>query len=88
MHSQYDLTHEAEELLAAFGERILPFGHAAAVCYATSVVSRTFGGRPTSVFDGQIAAICQAHGAEPATRNGKDFDHLGLNVIDPWNPEP
>ena len=83
---RYDLTCEAEALLEAFAERVLPFDRLAAVCYATSTVSRRAGGRPISVFDGQIAAICQAQGADLATRNVKDFEHLGLTVIDPWNP--
>jgi predicted nucleic acid-binding protein len=38
-----------------------------------------------AVFDAQIAAICQAQGADLATRNVKDFEYLGLTVIDPWN---
>lgn len=82
---RYDLADEAEDLLAAFDERVLPFDQAAAACYATLVVSRKAGGRPISVFDAQIAAICRAQGADLATRNVKDFEHLGLTVIDPWN---
>lgn len=82
---RYDLTCEAESLLADFGERILPFDKTAAMYYGTLVASRNAGGRPISVLDAQIAAICQAHGADLATRNVKDFEHLGLTVIDPWN---
>jgi predicted nucleic acid-binding protein len=32
----------------------------------------------------QIAAICRRHGAAPATRNVKDFEDTGVEVVDPW----
>jgi predicted nucleic acid-binding protein len=37
-----------------------------------------------STLDAQIAAVCQVHGARLATRNTKDFEGLGLDVVDPW----
>ena len=82
---RYELTIAAEALLATFSERTLPFDRAAAMCYATATVSRKAGGRPISMPDAQIASICRARGADLATRNVKDFEHLGLTVIDPWN---
>lgn len=85
---RYDLAADTDELLATFGDRILPFDHAAAACYATMAVSRRAGGRPISVFDAQIASICQSRGADLATRNVKDYEYLGLTVIDPWNHNP
>ena len=41
-------------------------------------------GRPISQFDAQIAAIARAHGAAVATRNSRDFEGCGIEVIDPW----
>jgi toxin FitB len=82
---RYDLTLDADALLADFGPRILPFDLAAAECHATVVASRVAGGRPISAPDAQIAAICMARGADLATRNVKDFEHIGITVIDPWN---
>jgi predicted nucleic acid-binding protein len=35
--------------------------------------------------DIRIAAICRAHGATLATRNVKDFEGTGLELIDPWS---
>jgi predicted nucleic acid-binding protein len=35
-------------------------------------------------FDGQIAAICRATASELATRNGPDFEHTGIPILDPW----
>lgn len=55
--------------------------------YARIVSERERGGRPVESFDGQIAAICAAHRAARATRNTKDFDGMGLTVINPWQPE-
>jgi predicted nucleic acid-binding protein len=41
-------------------------------------------GAPISGYDAQIAAICRVHGATLATRNVKDFDHVGIDVVNPW----
>ena len=41
-------------------------------------------GTPVSMADGQIAAICHTHGATLATRNTKDFEPLGIPLINPW----
>jgi predicted nucleic acid-binding protein len=37
--------------------------------------------------DAQIAAICLAHHATPATRNTKDFAVAGLTLVNPWEDE-
>jgi predicted nucleic acid-binding protein len=42
-------------------------------------------GTPIDGFDAQIASICRAHDATLATRNVKDFDSTGIDVIDPWH---
>jgi predicted nucleic acid-binding protein len=34
--------------------------------------------------DGLIAATALEHGLTLATRNTKDFEHLGLALINPW----
>jgi len=41
-------------------------------------------GRAVSIADAQIAAICIEHQALMATRNCKGFEHLGLQLINPW----
>ena len=43
-------------------------------------------GRPMSAFDGQIAAIAKTQGFAIATRNIKDFDDCGLQLINPFSP--
>ncbi|WP_027943188.1 type II toxin-antitoxin system VapC family toxin [Amycolatopsis taiwanensis] len=67
-----------------FAGRVLAFTPDAAVVYAEIVVSRERQGRPISVADAQIAAICRLHGADVATRNVKDFADTGIAVLDPW----
>jgi predicted nucleic acid-binding protein len=67
-----------------FAGRVLPFDVAAAARYAELVAGRDRNGRPISVSDGQIAAICRCHGAALATRNVRDFDATGTVVLDPW----
>jgi len=67
-----------------FGGRILAFDSQAAVLYADLVSSCEASGRQVSMADAQIAAICQLHEANIATRNIKDFEPFNFNVINPW----
>jgi predicted nucleic acid-binding protein len=67
-----------------FGERILPFGSAAAHAYADIAGARHRAGLPIASFDAQIAAIAHSTGATVATRNTKDFDRCGIGVVNPW----
>lgn len=64
--------------------RVLPFDSAAAVAHAAIAAARRAAGRPISLPDCQIAAICRARGASVATRNARDFEGCGVAVIDPW----
>jgi predicted nucleic acid-binding protein len=67
-----------------FAGRILPFGSDGAFFYAEVATERQRRGRPISQFDAQIAAIARATGAGLATRNVSDFDHCGIDIVDPW----
>lgn len=68
-----------------FAGHCLPFDERAASAYAGVVATRTRSGRPISVEDAQIAAICLAHGCTLATRNTLDFATIeGLALVDPW----
>jgi toxin FitB len=68
-----------------FAGRVLGFGTDAALPYARIAAERRRAGRPISHFDAQIAAIARASGASIATRNVRDFEGCGINVIDPWD---
>ena len=67
-----------------FAGRVLPFDSAAARAYAAIAAARRSLGRPIMEADCQIAAIARATGAAVATRNGADFEHCGIALIDPW----
>ena len=65
--------------------RIVPFDTDAARFYAEIAAERHRRGRSISQFDAQIAAIARSTGATLATRNVADFDHCGINVVNPWD---
>lgn len=70
-----------------FAGRVLPFDAHAAGCYAGIGAGRRAAGQPISQFDCQIAAIARANGMALATRNWRDFEGCGIDVIDPWRYE-
>jgi predicted nucleic acid-binding protein len=67
-----------------FSGRVLPFHEDAARAFAPIAVKRRTRGRPISLFDAQIAAITQAHGATLSTRDISDFEHCGVQLVNPW----
>lgn len=70
-----------------FSGRVLAFDDLAAEHYAELVVDRERQGRPVSIADAQIAAICRHHDATLATRNTRDFHSTGIGIVDPWQAE-
>lgn len=68
-----------------FRSRILDFDFHAANAYGELCALRRSLGRPISVQDAQIAAIARVRGATVATRNIKDFEHLNLSLINPYD---
>lgn len=67
-----------------FSDRILAFDSAAAQAYAEIAADRRQAGRPIGEADCQIAAISRSHDASLVTRNTRDFEGAGVDVIDPW----
>jgi predicted nucleic acid-binding protein len=70
-----------------FRDRILPFDIPAAEEYGRLVAAREHRGRPIDTIDAQIAAIASVNRLALATRNTAHFDHLGLEVINPFEPQ-
>ena len=63
---------------------ILPFSTREAAAYGSIVAEAMSRGNDIKPFDGQIAAIAKVHRAALATRNLKDFENCGVDLIDPW----
>src|SRR5688572_5131740 len=64
--------------------QVLNYDSDAADLYAQIGAIRRAAGRPISQFDAQIAAVARSRGANLATRNVKDFEGCGIDVINPW----
>lgn len=63
----------------AFSGRILPFGEREALLCAPLHVPDPKGRR-----DAMIAATALAHGMVLVTRNVRDFEGMGVRLLDPW----
>ena len=68
----------------AFEDRVLPFDSDAARIYGHLVAARRSAGRPVASADCQIAAIAAARRMRIATRNVRDFEDMGVEIVDPW----
>jgi predicted nucleic acid-binding protein len=67
-----------------FEKRILPFDTESAAFYAICVSLNKQSGLNVTSNDSQIAAICRQYEATLVTRNLKDFMHLGIVLVNPW----
>jgi len=82
------LKERFEQFVAlAFAQRVLGYEEAAARLYGEIMGLRKELGRPMSVPDGQIAAIARSHGLSIATRNTRDFEECGVDLLNPFDPE-
>ncbi len=71
-------------LVGTFKGKILEFRTPEALENGRIRSAREAAGRPIALNDAQIAAICLVHGATLATRNVRDFDGLGLKLVNPF----
>lgn len=82
-----------ESLLAAidriehdlFRGRVLPFDAPAAAEYGRLAARQESVGRALQQMDALVAAIASVNRLALATRNTKDFDGLGVEIINPFN---
>ena len=78
------LSFKIEAMLSdAFEDRILPFDGDAARAYGHIAAARRSAGRTVASADCRIAAIAAA-GMRLATRNVRDFEDLGIEIVNPW----
>jgi toxin FitB len=81
-----------EQIIALFGERIVPFDLGAAETYARIVTRARRYGHPIAFADAQIAAIAASRQFTVATRDEAAFEAAGVPIINPWTataePEP
>ena len=74
-----------EDLPARFAGRILAFDARVASCWAHLIASLLDKGRPLPTLDSQIAATALAHDLVLVTRNVKDYEGTGIDVLNPWD---
>ncbi len=79
------LSERFERFVAlGFDQRVLSFDSSAALAYAEIMGHCKEVGRPMSVLDGQIAAVARSRRMALATRNTRDFEECGLEVVSPF----
>lgn len=71
-------------LREGFRGRVLAFDDGAADAYAEIANLRRAAGKPIGQLDALIIAIARSHEAVLATRNTKDFEGCGVELVDPW----
>lgn len=64
----------------------LAFGLESAHHYGRIAARREVKARKPQIIDMQIAAQALEHACAVATRNAKDFEWIGVELIDPWQP--
>nr|WP_260680387.1 type II toxin-antitoxin system VapC family toxin [Thalassotalea sp. PS06] len=69
-------------VLTAFSDRILPLDTSVALQCAKFHVPN-----PKSERDAMIGATAQVHGMTLVTRNTKDFQHMGIELLNPWQAQ-
>jgi len=70
---------------SAFAHRVLDYDEVSARLYSEIMGRRKELGRPLSAPDGQIVSIAKAHGLGVATRNLRDFEQCGVELLNPFS---
>ena len=74
-------------LLLLVSGRVLPVTLSIAEQWGELEGERQMQGRPLNTADGLIAATALEHGLTLATRNVRDFEGLGVPIINPWEDQ-
>ena len=81
-----DISAALSAFVTEYEDRILPVGRSEARQAAALRARAHRSGRVLDLGDALIAGTASANDLSVATRNVRDFDGLGLDVIDPWRP--
>ncbi|MBB5278752.1 hypothetical protein HNR26_004866 [Rhizobium rosettiformans] len=74
----------AHDLPQRFENRIIPVEGPVALAWGDLMALAKRSGRGLTSMDGLIAATAVAHQLTLATRNTKDFEGFGVDIINPW----
>ncbi|MDW5317523.1 type II toxin-antitoxin system VapC family toxin [Rhizobium sp. PL01] len=74
----------ARDLPARFEHRVVPVEEPVALAWGDLMGLAKRAGRGLASMDGLIAATAITHDLTLATRNTKDFEGFGIDIIDPW----
>jgi predicted nucleic acid-binding protein len=75
----------ADELSFRFEGRVLPVDAGTANRWGQIMARGQGAGRPVSPMDAFIAATAEQHDLGLVTRNGSDFEGLGIRLVNPWS---
>jgi toxin FitB len=81
------LRQRLDDIKYDFTGQIVPFTAVDAETFGLVMAKRRAMGRPVSIPDCQIAATALVLEVPLATRNLKDFEDIGLVLINPWLPD-
>jgi len=76
---------ELEDLTQTFAGRLLPVNEDVAHAWGVMTAQQQARGFELGVMDGFLAATARVHGLTLATRNIKDFQMLGIDLLNPWS---
>ena len=79
------LRADLSRLITGYASRILPIDEAGAVWAARCRANAVRSGRAPDLIDVLIAGTAEAHGLTVATRNVRDFEGLGVDIVNPWD---
>lgn len=82
---KYQIDAYLSRVIDAFSDRTIAVDAEVAAIAGDMRATREAAGHKISVDDGLIAACAAAHSLRIATRNTKDFEGLGVELINPWN---
>ena len=75
-------------ILETYSDRILALDRVAAEWSAKFRAQAQSAGRAIDLGDTLIAGIAKSHDLMIATRNAADFDHLEVDIVNPWEYIP